>query len=298
MSVEGAAKAVRADILPNFLVLGAQRCATSWLYFCLKEHPDIYLPHVKELHYFDSHYDKGVEHYRRYYRLWRGQKAIGDITPSYIYKEEAAARIASDLPAARLIVIFRDPAERAFSEYKMYRRNGAVRCDFETAIVQDRQYIERGFYYSQLMHYLNSFPREKILVLIFEDLEKDPVAYLQKIFTFLGVREDFVPTLAHDPLPSESLTGGWQAPASMLSDFARKRLGLGFFVDAYTRSPVSALSDRLFRRYRPALDDRAKPRQADRLVMSDDTRALLGRAFKDEKEKLAILLGRELSAWG
>ena len=80
--------------MPNFLVIGAQRCATSWLYFCLKEHPDIHLPHIKEIDYFSHYYDRGPEWYADSFRAWRGQPAVGEVSPNYLFDEKAAGRIA------------------------------------------------------------------------------------------------------------------------------------------------------------------------------------------------------------
>lgn len=284
-------------ILPNFLVIGAQRTATSWLYACLKEHPQVYLPHVKEIHYFDLYYEKGIEAYKRYYRFWAGEKAVGDITPCYLYKKGVAERIAEELPEARLIVTLRNPAERAFSQYKMYRRNGLIRTDFETTLAEEPEYIGRGYYYAQLQPYLKLFPREKILILIYEELKKDPRGHLKKVFSFLNVRDDFDPSLSDENLPSEGLVGGLQVPASKIAHLMR-RSGLGFMVDAYTRSRASLLTDWIFNKFRPSKHEaRRLSRSGPESAMKEDTRLDLNRLFREDKEKLEALLGRDLGFW-
>jgi hypothetical protein len=281
--------------LPNFLVIGAQRCATSWLYFCLKEHPDVYLPYIKEVSYFSDYHDKGPEWYRRYFAQWSGQKAVGEVTPSYIYREGVAERIARDLPDVKLIVTFRNPIERAFSQYQKHVRK-SLALDFETALERDPEYVERGYYYRQLLRYEKLFPKNRILVLIYEDIKKDPSVHLGRILTFLGVDPSRVPPSAEKIIPSEALGSGLYKYSSPVTTFLRHKLGLGAAIDVVKKSPLMPAVDKLFYHFGPAPKS-ADAKKAAKPSMRPETRAKLAALFDEENRELAAHLGRDLSFW-
>ena len=120
---------------PNFLVIGAQRSGTTWLDTALRAHPQVYLPERrKEIHYFDEHYSRGAEWYREFFSAAAarpGLKAIGEVTPRYLFDPLVPQRIAGDFPSMRLIAILRNPADRAYSQFCMYvGRKGASEGDF------------------------------------------------------------------------------------------------------------------------------------------------------------------------
>src|SRR5690606_19149476 len=116
-------------MLPNFLVIGAQKAGTTWLYDVLRRHPDIFLPETKELSYFCQLDSDGNElnHFSRLDLAWYEgffsaqdtETAIGEISPMYLCDEMAPRRIASTFPSIKLIAALRDPVERAASEYWM-----------------------------------------------------------------------------------------------------------------------------------------------------------------------------------
>ena len=97
---------------PNFLVIGAQRAGTTWLYECLREHPEIFLPETKELHYFDLNHEKGYEWYFQHFE-GASEKAIGEITPNYYQYPGAIEKAHALLPEAKFIFILREPKAKA-----------------------------------------------------------------------------------------------------------------------------------------------------------------------------------------
>lgn len=171
--------------LPNFLCVGAQKAGTTTLYEVLKQHPDIYLPEVKEPHFFDEHYSKGVSWYEKnFFAGVQNQNAIGEITPAYLYIEQVPQRILETLgPKTKILFIFRNPADRAYSHYLMSKFNGFESASFEE-VMGDTQpagpltttekrrfsYKERGFYGRQLNQYLRLFHKENMHFVLFEDL--------------------------------------------------------------------------------------------------------------------------------
>ena len=163
--------------MPNFLMVGAQKCGTPSLYYYLKQHPQIYMSPVKEAHFFDveegekpdfrraSHSSRpvsGIEDYRALFAGVKDETAIGEASPSYVYIPEAPRRIRSRLPDAKLIAILRDPADRAYSAFLHTSRSGREPLtDFAQALREEEDrirngwhplyhYRERGFYHAQL----------------------------------------------------------------------------------------------------------------------------------------------------
>lgn len=282
--------------LPNFLVIGAQRCATSWLYFCLKEHPDVYVPYIKEVSYFSDYYENGPEWYRRYFVPWNGQKAVGEVTPSYFYREGVAERIARDLPDVKLVVTLRNPVERAYSQYQKHVRRGILAYDFETALENDPEYVERGLYHRQLLRYEKLFPKDRLLVLLYEDIKRDPAAHMGRILEFIGVDASRVPPSAGKVIPSEALGGGLYNYSGPVTAFLRRKLGLGGTIDAVKKSPLMPAVDRLFYRF-AATPKSAAAKDPGKPSMRPETRAKLAALFVEENRKLAAHLGRDLSFW-
>jgi hypothetical protein len=200
----------------DFLILGAQKCGTTALARFLSEHPDIFLCPSKEAHFFDRpdfpHGAPPEEIARLYHAAfqgWRGQALAGEATPSYLLVPEAPGRIFRYNPRMRLICLVRDPAERAWSQYRMERARGTERRSFLRSVLAERWrfrkrrqdfssiltdrpvrrfcYLERGLYSRQLARYRARFPPEQILVLRTEDLWTRHDRVLERVYGFLGV---------------------------------------------------------------------------------------------------------------
>ncbi len=211
------AKAPSSLRLPDFLIIGAARTATTWLYECLREHPDVHVPRHKrpEPHFFlkSAEYRQGLAYYsNRYFDGVASSLVAGEASTSYLYQPYVAERIWQHIPEVKLIAIVRDPAERAFSNYVVTVRNGIEQLSFSEAIrtepvrlacpcstfqaeVAPFAYVDRGRYFTQLQPYLERFPRENILLLCHEDLRRDPETTLRSVFGFLGVDDAYVPNV-------------------------------------------------------------------------------------------------------
>jgi hypothetical protein len=204
--------------LPNFLVLGAAKSGTTSLFRYLKQHPDIYLSPVKEPKYFAFPETRpsiiGPDSKRRNQdptTIWRMQDylrlfeertcetAAGEISPQYLYCECSPKAIHREIPHAKLIAILRDPSDRAYSHFCHSRRDGREPLrDFAAALAAEDKRIQagwwfnfhyrnRGYYAKQLRRYMELFPREQMLVLLYDDMVADCDGLLAKICTFLGV---------------------------------------------------------------------------------------------------------------
>lgn len=198
---------------PNFFVVGAPKSATSSLYRYLRQHPDIFLPRIKEPHYFsypevsDTYYRvpfiTNENEYLKLYEDMQDQKVAGDTSPSYLFYRVAAQRIKRFAPNAQAIIILRNPVERAISHYQMDVRRGIQREALSTFLKKTesnrlcfKEYIEIGMYYEQVKNYLEKFGQGRVLVLLFDELSESLVRTLEKIYRFLGVKTCFVPDLS------------------------------------------------------------------------------------------------------
>src|SRR5262245_35984407 len=131
--------------VPDFLILGAQKSGTSTLATALGRHPDIYIPWMKEAHYFhtkDARAD--APEYQAFFSDRQGERFAGEATPDYLYVAEAAINIARELPEARFVVILRNPVDRAYSAYWHARRAGAIEGSFEEGLACEGLHLARG----------------------------------------------------------------------------------------------------------------------------------------------------------
>jgi hypothetical protein len=272
---------VFADAMPNFLVIGAPRAGTTWIERHLRQHPQIFLPERKELHFFDreENFSRGIEHYRSFFRGADGADAVGEATPDYLHHPLAPARIKQYLGEdVKLIVSLRDPVERAYSRYWNARGKFAENegLSFEEKIARKPQFIYEGYYFDHLSRYLEHFDRRNILCLLFDDLKADGPAFMRTIYDFLAVDSGFVPR------HSESVVN---ASAS------KKRNGrsavLFYLRGAAAKLRLDTLADKLDELNRAPIPPLAP----------DTRRRLLHEHYLAQIEALEGLLGRDLASW-
>lgn len=204
---------VENPIWPNFLIVGAMKCGTTYLWAHLRKHPQVFLPDLKEPNFFQTslpdpktarhlNYEYCIGNQEKYLALFRnarGYTAIGDASPTYLWDVNAPRRIREVIPKARIIIVLRDPIARAQSHYLMNVRNGLERHrTFERAVEHDvtnrgigffgrHLYVEMGLYYQPVQRYIDTFGREQVLVLLLDDLNKDFVGTMLQVTQHLGI---------------------------------------------------------------------------------------------------------------
>ncbi len=228
---------------PDFLIGGAPRSGTTWLYHLLDCHPDVYMakPVRPEPKFFlvDEHYERGLDYYlRSWFADVPDGKIAGEKSTDYLESSKAASRIHRHLPDVKLVFILRNPVERAFSNYLWSRMNGLETEDFTTALdleheregayeskwrhVRPHSYYSRGLYAGLLKPYFALFAKQAILVLRFEDILVCPDRLTRRLHEFLGVA----------PRPADArgvgVINASDKGAEPMSPEARKRLA-----DAY-----------------------------------------------------------------
>jgi hypothetical protein len=194
---------------PNFLVVGAAKSGTTWLYYCLKEHPEIYVSIPKELNFFsnDSNYYKGYKWYTSYFEKVSSENAIGELSPSYMYPPQVPKRIYEFNPDIKLIFILRNPIDRAYSDYCMNLDHGVFTRDIDNEMTTSSRIVHQGLYFKQIQEYLKYFPREQLLITFYDDLNIHPELFLKTVYSFLEVDSEYQPDAlghrenARKPLP-------------------------------------------------------------------------------------------------
>jgi hypothetical protein len=235
----------RGRVLPEFVIIGAAKAGTTSLYGWLSEHPFVAPAAHKEVHFFDYNYYRGEGWYRGHFPLASERAAFarehqrpfvtGEASPSYLSHYWAPRRLARLLPQARLIVMLRNPVDRAYSQFQMSRREGEEEsASFADAVeLEDRRldpererarrsphynswpigcwsYLMRSRYAEQLEQWFALLPREQFHVLTLEEMQADPHQALERVHHFLGLpshRYEDLPALhtaAYDPIPAET----------------------------------------------------------------------------------------------
>src|SRR5438270_4851605 len=191
----------------DFIVAGAQKSGTTALHYFLKKHPKIALPDRQEIHFFDdeeifARQPVDYELLHRHFRPIARSTVTGEVTPSYLYWKPAMERIANYNPQIKLVILLRNPIDRAFAHWNMQRFKGREFLDFLDALKEEPRriakplliesrrfaYVDRGFYSGQLERVFKFFPREQVHLVKFETFRDRKQETLDSIFDFLGVK--------------------------------------------------------------------------------------------------------------
>jgi hypothetical protein len=294
--------------MPNFIIIGAAKAGTSSIFRYLGQHPEIFTSTPKEPSFFL--FDSTVPHFNGpgdeiFYRTvvadpeayaalfakTQGKKAVGEASTNYLHDEHAARRIRDRIPDARLIVVLRNPIERAYSHYWMYRLAGRETEGFASALDQEEdrrarhwgsgwQYARTGYYARHIRRYLEFFPRERLSITLYEDFERDPISFMKSLFGFLEIDDDFVPRMN----VRYNVSG---RPTSALTRFLLT-----------SRHPVrQTLKDMIPRNVRVHLSARLRQKYLSKPPMPPECRDRLRTMYRADIADLEDMLGRSLAHW-
>ncbi|MFQ5569664.1 MAG: sulfotransferase [Rhodothermales bacterium] len=244
---------------PNFVIIGAQKAGTTSLYHYLDQHPDVFMSAIKEPRFF-SHLAKleaGIAHpgseavtsLEAYRHLFDNAtaKAVGEASVAYLDIPGTAHCMKQYIPHAKLIVLLRNPADRAYSQYLMHVREGTEHDRFEDAIVKGR-YLKGGFYHKKLVPFFHHYGSQAIGVYFYDDLCHDPQALVQHIFRFLEIDDTFAPDLTVRHNVGGKPKNEWiarlfsmrrlNAFIKRIAPFWLVRMGISFKQLNYSRAPM------------------------------------------------------------
>lgn len=294
--------------LPNFLIVGAAKSGTSSLHEYLKQHPDIFLPHIKEPMFFcDSpgRVTVNLADYAQLFRAATSYKAIGEASTPYLYDLEAPMKIKNTLGNIPIIILLRQPAERAYSLWSYFYHQQFETLSFEASLAAEaerkasiefqksspvypgyRFYFSSGLYAEQIERYISIFGKSRVHVFLFDQLKQTPDAVCRQIFQILCVDEQFTPKFA---IYNEQKTSkiGW---VSQLMTTHRP-----VTVDKiYNRLPY-LLRETAFNVARFVYQLNSKPAKSEKL--SPDLYRKLTEQYRPDILRLEQLLELDLSSW-
>jgi hypothetical protein len=268
-------------MLPDFIIVGAMKAGTTTYHHHLAEIGAVFIPdHEVKFFSNDAAYARGLGAYEQMFASADATRVVGERTTTYSYVPSVPKRIHRHLPAVKLVWMFREPVSRAYSNYWHSVNAGSERLGFEEAVAREperikrdifRGYVQRSLYAEQVERYLEYFPRENMLFLLFEEFIRDPSTAVNRTLNFLGVDHvvgAVAPKHSHRTYAPQSLRVQW---------LARKAFG--------KRKPFRLVS-RLNRQ-----NVSGYPR------MSDQVRAELKERFRDPNRRLAQVTGLDLGAW-
>ena len=285
------------ETYPTFLVIGAQKCGTTWIARMLSQHPEVCVPSkrtyfflntiYKELHFFDNpqRYEHGLEWYKNWFKIGPSTRAAGEFTPNYLWTNESnhlgttgekpwniPALVHKHYPDLKLIVSLREPVERAISAYYHHIRKGRFDSRKSILSVAD-QYgiVSMGFYDNDLRQWMRYYSPEKFLILIYEEdlRDENKRATLKKIFQHLNVNDMFV-------------------PQNIFSKYYARHTHFEMRLVAY---PIPAAIRKIFSSIMPGY---IKQHRLWNIQIPDQEKTVLRTLFNSHNRNLEKLIGRKL----
>lgn len=292
-------------VFPNFILIGAMKCGTTSLFAVLEQHPEIGVCSIKEPNYFGSSgrvWADNPEQYRELFQDASGKQAIGEATSTYFYDEPALRRIQQELPPdTRILIILRSPASRAFSHWghlRYYQQFETL--DFEEALAQEDQrtiqdhfrpgtfrYFWGGLYAKKVQTCYELFGRERVHVMILEDIIRSQTTELGKLFGFLGVDATVNLRMQQENVASESA-------APVLTSLIVNRPAI---IDRGIQLLPAQLRRQIFRLGTAVFHGLLRSRKQDRQKLKPELYQSLIRRYMPDIHALEILLERDLSIW-
>jgi hypothetical protein len=276
----------RLTMLPTFLVIGARKAGTSSLYRYIRGHPDIFMPPLKEPMFFSSNWDRGIEWYERLFGRAGQVTALGEASTEYTaypHIADVPMRVAKLLPEVRLVYIVRHPVERMLSEYHYNLVRGVERDPWaDRSLLEDPTYYNVGCYALQIEQYLEYFSRDQLLVLKSEDLKRDRVRTLGRVYEFLGVDNSWQPSDLWEEFQTSS-----KKRSRRPVDRALRR------VPGYRG--LASVAPMSLKRVKYRLTTKKAP---PRPKLSDGARRKIEDRLRDDVRRLRGLIGEDLDEWG
>ena len=287
----------------DFIGVGSAKSASTWIAYCLEEHPDIIFSKEKskkELRFFNTagnhaykkdnlnNYDKGIDWYLEQFPPHEEGKVRGEFSISYLTDDEAPMNIKKHFPNVKILVILRHPVKMLYSLFWFCK--ATVEYDVEDTFEEfskNKGYMDRGMYYKHLKKFYDIFPAENIKVLFQDDVKTDPISVVRELYGFLGIDDTFVPKDI-----SKKIAAAYRNRSGKLKKLAQSCLNfvksLGF-ENAVNSKIVTHFIYRIYMRIN--LVQRPYP------PLSENTKRKLTKYFLEDIENLEKLLDRDLSTW-
>jgi glycosyltransferase involved in cell wall biosynthesis len=313
-------------VCPNFFVVGVPKAGTSSIGYYLNRHPDIYVSPLKEPFYFSTDIcekDFTADYRRRatlnlkrylkhnplpkrhiahitdlsdYLELFRevtNEKAVGELSTGYMYSSMAAENIFKFNPDAKIVMVLRQPVERAYSHYCMHVRDFMqFNYDFLSALNVDvntiekgwgrsHLYVELGLYFKQVQRFLEIFPENQVKIILYDDLLQSPVKFMEELYTFLGVNPTKSNSIDYAERKNIALTPSVRVPKILEIPVSYLRGGVNRYLPHFVKSHI-----------RSTLFSKSK---VPKLQRNEFDYAI--KYFETDIKKLSVLIKRDLQSW-
>ncbi len=285
----------------KFIGIGAYRSGTTWLTQCLREHPDVCIPQLKELEFFNkkyengkflySNYDKGLGWYEEQFRECDASVSNwGEFSNAYLYDKDAPKLIKDMLPDIKLILCLRNPVDRAYSDYLWDKLNFSKEIHKNNNLDEIKKgiYIEHSLYGNHIKNYLDFFDASNVHVIIFDSIAKKPQETIDNVCKFLGIKS-FTP-LSLEKKVNPAAKAKFKSLTYLFK--LRKKIeekNLGIIIDLLKRIGLYSLLQDIY------VKINRKPIKKRPLTALQ--REELKSLFLSDIEKTESLLGIDLSIW-
>jgi len=279
-------------VKPTFLGIGAHKCASTWVYRVLQDHPEVHVSQPKELEYFSLNGDHPLDWYEAHFDNEAGAEVRGEISTTYFNWPDTPRRVRDYDPDLKLVLSLRDPVDRAFSHHLFSLQLGELPLEkirFEDGLAApDCDYLRKSGYAERIRAWLELFPREQLHVLFLEDIAKDPDAEAAKLYRHLGVDEAFSSANLRTRA-NQSYLPRSRSIKSLIHAGTAVAQKLGFADTLWKIRQTPAMS-RLLDLNKTDIKRRVPPMEAA-------TRAELQRHFADDVNETARLLDIDALPW-
>jgi hypothetical protein len=298
--------------LPNFFLVGAAKAGTTAVHVYLYQHPEVFMSFMKEPKYLsisankfphngpgDKKVDDGIvksrEEYLNLFNDAGDEKVIGESSADYLYFHDTVIPLIKTIcPRAKILIMLRNPVDRAYSAYRHMIMDEREDLSFEKALgSEDKRmrenyefiwfYKDAGFYYEQVKHYIDSFGRENVMICLYDDFVADSMAVMKDIYRFLDVDEGFTPNTAVKYNVGPTVRSESFEEFLVKYEHPVKRVLRPILLNTIGKRYTEALVNYLIRR--------------NTLSMKPETRKRLIELYRDDILKLEGLIDRDLSAW-
>ncbi len=300
----------------NFFMVGAAKCGTTSMFRYLLQHPDVTWGEIKEPEFFSTKYvnlpHKGpkakefdevrtyrIEDYEFLYRNVGAEKIIGDASTTYIYHEQCADDIKKYNPDAKILIMLRNPAVRAFSAYMHMKRDQCEKESFLDVYNQSNErvkmnyvglfdYAGRSLYADRVEHYINIFGKDKVKVIVLEEFEKDKDKVMDELCDFLEISHFKFDLSRNYNVSGESLN---KRKTRMIENMHM------IFNQLIPKRIRYRIPQNLRWGIREFFYKKGRGDNIVKVQMTDDERKIILSNYLEDIKKLEIVLGRKLECW-
>lgn len=268
----------------DFILAGVGKSATTWVWSCLEDHPDVFVPETDSLNYFDIHYHERQEWFSDKFSNRTDESVVGEASPSYLIDHRAPERIAEIFPDIELIFCIRNPVDRAFSHWWHGKSQKYWTYEFEEIfeVYPPHQiWVTPGFYSYHLKKYDKYFDEDQMHIHLFDDLLEDDMEFIQDIYASIGADEEYLPNQVGEKVNEAALSGG---------DLITKTKG---WVRENAPQPILHGIEPIWEKTRTLVEDKDQYEEG----MDPEIRQELEKVYVDDVRQLSERIDRDLSHW-